>query len=377
MNTATVPAGRVHFMDSLRGVLMALGVAIHAAMAYDTGRHWVVSDPSGSQAFGIVVTVIHLYRMPLFFLVSGYFTCLLYGKYSASQFLRGRTLRLVVPFFATLLTANTLLIFVFEASHLRTLTIAHWIGPLWFLAYLFIYLSVFALAMRWGDALRFPAAMAERWCTTKLRWPIILAAFLAAFVAIRFVVKLFNLWDTVWLGFIDVSDFLEYGVYFAAGLLMYRSRALFDALARNNAVIGAAALVTSLAFVGHQHFGWPHLGDGLLQYLLHKVAVLFGTVVIMATFNKYCGADSPRARFFSDASYTIYLLHGPFLVGIATLLLPVALPALFKFVLLIAFTLVCTIALHAWIIARVPLLTLLFNGKIVRPRDTEQELQSF
>jgi glucan biosynthesis protein C len=375
MNADTVPTGRVHFMDSLRGVLMALGVAIHAAMAYDTGRHWVVSDPSGHPAFGIVVTVIHLYRMPLFFLVSGYFTCLLYGKYSTSQFLRGRALRIVVPFFATLLTANTLLILVFEASHLRTVTIAHWIGPLWFLAYLFIYLGAFALAMRWGDALKFPAAAVERWCNTNLRWPVMVAVFMAAFMTVRFVVRLFNLWDTVWLGFIDASDFLEYAVYFAAGLLAYRSRALFDTLTHGDLAIAAATLATLLAFVGHQHFGWPHLGVGLVYHLLHKTAVLFGAVIIMATFRKFCDADSPQTRFLSEASYTIFLLHGPFLVGFATLLLPVALPALIKFLLLIAFTLVCTLAFHAWVIARVPVLTLLFNGKIVHAGGSERALR--
>lgn len=377
MNTHTMPSERMHFMDRLRGVLMALGVAIHAAMAFDTGRQWVVSDPSGHPAFGIVVNVIHLYRMPLFFLVSGYFTCLLYDKYSVSQFLRGRALRIVVPFLATLLTANTMLILVFEASHLRTVTIAHWIGPLWFLAYLYAYLSVFSLSMRWGDSLRIPAAMTERLCTTNWRWPAIMAAFVVAFVAVRSIVKLCGLWDTVWIGFVDAFDFLEYSVYFAAGLLMYRSRAFFDAMTRANVAIAISALATLLVFVGQHHFGWPNLGDGLLHYLLQKAAVVLGAAVVMTTFRKTCDADSPGARFFADASYTIYLLHGPFLVGFATLLLPVALPALIKFVMLVAFTLACTLALHAWIIARAPLLTLLFNGKIVRARGAEQELRSF
>ena len=73
-------------MDTLRGVLMAFGVVLHAALVYDTGRRWIVSDPAGNTLFGMGVTLIHLYRMPVFFLVSGFFTALLYAKYPPPDF---------------------------------------------------------------------------------------------------------------------------------------------------------------------------------------------------------------------------------------------------------------------------------------------------
>ena len=48
MNTNTMPSPRMHFMDRLRRVLMALG-GDPRAMAFDTGRQWVVSDPSATR----------------------------------------------------------------------------------------------------------------------------------------------------------------------------------------------------------------------------------------------------------------------------------------------------------------------------------------
>lgn len=346
---------------------MALGVVIHAAMVFNTSHHWIVSDPSGGPAFGVVVNLIHLYRMPVFFLVSGFFTGLLYLKYPASEFLRSRVIRILVPFVTTLISANALLIWYLQSAGIRPFTIANWVSHLWFLAFLMFYILAFFTLQRFGDALRIPAALLARICRARLRWPGLLAVFLAATFGTHLFIKVFNLWDVLLLGFSDLEDLLNYAVYFVAGLLIFRCEPLYRMITGGRFHSAFAALILAVAVVAQTHFSWPFLLPDIWREMLRSAATFFGAVFLLSWFRRHADIDSPRSRLFSDASYTIYLLHGPFLIGFAMLLLPMAIPGLIKFFVLIVAVIASTLALHLWVIARSPLLALLFNGKVVRP----------
>ncbi len=78
---------RRHDLDALRAFAMLLGLALHAAMSFVPGAPWAVQDTQQSDGFVIFVAAVHGFRMQLFFLVSGFFTAMLW---------RGRGLRAVV-----------------------------------------------------------------------------------------------------------------------------------------------------------------------------------------------------------------------------------------------------------------------------------------
>ena len=71
MNDGTT-ASRLHYMDSMRSVLMLLGVVLHAARPYDS-NDWQVKDAARLELLDGLVAGIHLFRMPAFFVVAGYF----------------------------------------------------------------------------------------------------------------------------------------------------------------------------------------------------------------------------------------------------------------------------------------------------------------
>ncbi len=64
---------RYYFMDNLRAVAMLIGIFFHAALAYSPYIHnvWYVADPAKSMVLDFFVSISHLFRMPLFFLISG------------------------------------------------------------------------------------------------------------------------------------------------------------------------------------------------------------------------------------------------------------------------------------------------------------------
>lgn len=91
---------RYHYMDNLRAVAMLAGVLFHAALAYSTFLHsaWATADTSSSRVVDFFVWLPHTFRMPLFFLISGFFACLLIQKRGGSAYLKNRSKRILLPF---------------------------------------------------------------------------------------------------------------------------------------------------------------------------------------------------------------------------------------------------------------------------------------
>jgi peptidoglycan/LPS O-acetylase OafA/YrhL len=97
--SSAVSIPRRHDLDALRAIAMLLGIALHAALSFmplpDAG--WSVHDVRQSDWFGVFNTVIHGFRMPLFFLISGFFTAMLWRKRGLGSLLLQRLKRIVLP----------------------------------------------------------------------------------------------------------------------------------------------------------------------------------------------------------------------------------------------------------------------------------------
>ncbi len=75
---------------------MLLGIALHAAMSF-FGGVWPVHDIRQSSLLTILFAAVHGFRMPLFFLLSGFFTMLVFRRRGLASLLRQRVARILVP----------------------------------------------------------------------------------------------------------------------------------------------------------------------------------------------------------------------------------------------------------------------------------------
>lgn len=75
---------------------MLLGIVLHATLAY-IGIPWPGRDDHQLGNFGLLVPVIHGFRMPLFFLLSGFFTALLFQRRGLDGLIRNRLQRIALP----------------------------------------------------------------------------------------------------------------------------------------------------------------------------------------------------------------------------------------------------------------------------------------
>jgi len=83
-------------LDALRGFAMLLGIALHACLSFFP-IPWPVHDTRRSDLLPIFFAAVHGFRMPLFFLLSGYFTMLVYRRRGLGSLLRQRFTRIVLP----------------------------------------------------------------------------------------------------------------------------------------------------------------------------------------------------------------------------------------------------------------------------------------
>ncbi|MEC8863920.1 MAG: acyltransferase family protein, partial [Planctomycetota bacterium] len=85
---------RRYDLDALRAVAMLLGIVLHGAISFipGAGMIWGVQDIESKPWFGVLNSSIHGWRMPLFFLVSGFFTAMLWKKRGIWALLKHRSL---------------------------------------------------------------------------------------------------------------------------------------------------------------------------------------------------------------------------------------------------------------------------------------------
>jgi surface polysaccharide O-acyltransferase-like enzyme len=102
MNTNTSLARRSD-LDALRAAAMLLGIVLHASLSFFPS-FWMVSDSRQEPAFGAVFSAIHGFRMPLFFVMSGFFSAMLLHRRGRGALVKHRFRRVFLPLLAGMVT---------------------------------------------------------------------------------------------------------------------------------------------------------------------------------------------------------------------------------------------------------------------------------
>lgn len=90
-------------LDALRTFAMLLGIALHASLSFFVFP-WPIHDKHSSNLLLPVLVAVHGFRMPLFFLLSGYFTMLVFRRRGLAALLEQRFKRIFLPLMIALVT---------------------------------------------------------------------------------------------------------------------------------------------------------------------------------------------------------------------------------------------------------------------------------
>lgn len=371
---------RLHYMDNLRAIIMTLGVFFHAALAYSPALHgvWFSADQVNSPIMDHLVAFTHQFRMPLFFVIAGFFAALLVERRGTGGMLKNRSLRVLLPFviFWPLVTLGIILPIGWALTQVQNPspllqfiavmqnqpdapqpppTAAH----LWFLYYLmFFYLLTWVartlLPVKLGEKLLHLHPLVLVWVLPLFLLPALALARLPFPAPDSFLPQLWAL--------------LFFGSFFAFGYLLHRSSSLVDYFARRWHWLILAGL---LAYIPFHAFSPAQVGfEPANLSWLEKLMLMLSTAAMSVwlslaglAFARTClNQRSGFMRFLSDASYWIYIVHLPILLAIQYWSLDQSGGWLYKYTLSVSLTLLICVVSYLLLVRWTPLGWML-NGR--------------
>jgi glucan biosynthesis protein C len=341
---------RLHALDAVRGFALLLGVALHGAQPYVAGIPWVTAEPPSTLVAGLWYT-IHLFRMPLFFLIAGFFGRSVLERRGTLGFINDRSRRILIPLVVGLpvIMLVTALAYVLGAlaagvdphslqglrpppspphhGLLASINLIH----LWFLYYLALFYAG-ALILRsafacLGERLRTAVDSVVRFLMRGAWGPLILAA---PGVAYYSQLQFWSPWGGLPGPMSVIPDggaIIAYGLFFGLGWLLHRQQHLLISLEKRwvtYCVLAVLMWLVCRAVAGATPHWGPYLKHGTL--LLYTTCYITGawywTFALLGAAIRFLSAYSPVRRYLADSSYWIYLMHIPALLFIEQWLHP-------------------------------------------------------
>jgi glucan biosynthesis protein C len=315
---------------------MLFGIPFHAAFAF-TGIAWFVTSPDPSPTLAAFAEFLHVWRMPAFFVVAGFFATLILGRRDRNTWIRGRVKRLGLPLLFGLLTVvpATWLI----AGYARTgnwgdtvaFALSQLAGPspwwtihLWFLVELLIYCGI--LYVLTAAPIRQPLAGAvrryARWATSKP----VLGFLVTAAVASIAVVGGLVVWELIdgntVLGGLISRNLVMFAPAFALGCVLGMSTAhlrwFLTIPAPVTVLVGAVGVV--IVIVLEVVLEAESLPARAVQAVAWTIGGLAITSLAFRAAERWLSRPSRWVRWLVDGSLVIYLFHLPIVLATAAAL---------------------------------------------------------
>jgi len=364
MKTQPHKTERIHSLDSLRAIMMLLGLVIHSALtygAYEYGDSWSIKDLNATHwSNDYIVSFIHAFRMQLFFLVAGFFGSMLFYERQPKRMVQNRLKRILFPFivFVILLWPTILFSFGYSTELLRgnanalsetlsKLTLLNIMTPngtfhLWFLYYLvqITFVSVLlGLLFKKLPVFTGFISNAFRWTIQKpLVRVLIFAAISAAiyFLMGTWSVSTSNSWVP------DTNTFIYYLTFYMIGWVLFKSKSLLDLFMKND----WANTVLAIALFSAYYFGYDQFSyEG--KIVIKSFIVWLFIFGLTGLFIRFGSNHSARMRYVSDSSYWVYLVHLSLTAWIPSLIIDWPLPATLKFIFVLSSTaVICFVSYH-------------------------------
>ncbi len=375
--TFRTPAERArrHDLDALRAVFLLFGIPYHASLTARPGG-WIANFHDPSVDFIYLADYLHLFRMPGFYMIAGYFAAMLLQKRPVASYLPSRLHRLVPPFLAGTFLLVPLMHFLLLCIagnpdplgrwwEIMTMTERNPFEHLWFVQVLLYYTAGLAALVWIVPALAHAEIRGEQRILVRCFIPLTLATGLVLGLCGLGSLQLerYRYLNNFAVNFLSARYALDYLPWFLLGTMLQRIPALDRRFARFSWILFATGLAASIVVALY-----PRTVPFLWRPVLTGVAALCLTQASLGALAHFIHGERRWVKALVSASFVIYLFHEPLIVLVTPLLDHLPIPLWPRFILL------CLIAFFGsygiWkLIKRSPALRYLFNGERPKKRS--------
>ena len=354
--------------------MMLLGLVLHSALTYnviDHGEAWTLKDPlSTNIIMDSVVFLIHFFRMPIFFLVAGFFGAMLFYERSPVKMIKNRISRIAYPFiiFLILLWPTILFTFnyteaVFSGSHnplekaFGSLSkISDFIPTatfhLWFLYYLLLITFttfLLALLLKKSKGVTNEIRSSFNWLIQK---PIVRILLFSGSLFVLYLMMGTSMVEVSVYLWPEQNTFFYHFFFYIVGWLLFKSKHNLDSMMRYDRLsVFLAILIATVQGLMTQNWNpenmMPHYLNSEWVMLSNAFIIWLFTFGITGLFIRYGSKHSKRMRYISDASYWVYLIHLPLTALFPAFVWQLPYPTVIKFLVVLSTTsLICFASYH-------------------------------
>jgi glucan biosynthesis protein C len=355
---------RIYSLDSLRAILMVLGIVLHSTLTYLADRPGAFRDPMGGHIFNnYIKDFIHIFRMQHFYVIAGFFGAMLFYDRGTLQIIKNRFSRIVLPFALFLLLLYPFIRLAHSYSKLRfsgsntafASALDYFSSPLsllptstWHLWFLYYLILCTAFSIFLGVVFKKIPSFSNR-ISNIFNW-IMQQTNFRVFILSGITLMLYSLIkpeapDEDVFSFIpNLSGFIFYLFFYLAGWVLFKSKHLLNTMMRLDWLCFALGLV-----VFSVHFNMKDsINDILpLKLIIKSITTWLFIFGITGLFIRYGSTYSKRMRYISDSSYWVYLLHLPLTILIPGLIADWPLHANLKLLVVVtSTTFICFVTYH-------------------------------
>ncbi|WP_058913941.1 glucans biosynthesis protein MdoC [Entomohabitans teleogrylli] len=373
---SNAPAQREFFLDSIRAWLMLLGIPFHISLIYSS-HQWHVNSAEPSWWLTLFNDFIHAFRMQVFFVISGYFSYMLFLRYPRPRWWKVRVERVGIPMLTAivLLTLPQFIMLQYvkgKAQSWHTLTwyqkyntlVWELVSHLWFLLVLVILTSIGVFLFQKIKNRAINDGNHSFWQNITHGKLTIIFLFLGiAYAALRRIIFIIHapLLSDGLFNF-TVMQTLFYLPFFILGAIAFK-RPDVKALFINpspGCMVGAA--LAFIAYLLNHRYG---SGDAWMYETESVITMVMGLWMVNVVFafgHRMLNFHSPRVTYFVNASLFIYLVHHPLTLIFGAWITPHISSNALGFLAGLVFVIGISLVLYE-IHLRIPLLRFLFSGK--------------
>ncbi len=350
--------------------MMLLGLVLHSVLTYNVTYHgdaWSLKDPETTHIFSdSLVFLIHSFRMPIFFLIAGFFGAMLFYERQPMRMVKNRISRIVFPFVVFLFLLWPITVFAFGYTGavfsyqenpleiaLEPFTSTLTFLPkttlhLWFLYYLILITGttvLFGLLLKNAQELTQRVTKIFDWLIQR---PLARILFFSGLTFLILTILGTSMVEASVSLIPDLNTFVYYLFFYLIGWVLFISKHHLDTFVRYdwNCTILAIVLATIQGLTIQNSELAPNGNSGIL-ILYSSVVVCLFMFGITELFIRYGSKHSARMRYISDSSYWVYLIHLPITAILPAFIWKLPFPAIAKFLIVLSVTtIICFVSYH-------------------------------